>query len=93
MTKPYRPANGTEGELFHEAFCYKCEHDRHESCEILAKTFVYSISDPEYPPEWVEDDVPFDVWSNPRCTAFLPLGEDAELQAARTDKRQLSLPL
>jgi hypothetical protein len=27
MAEPYRPSNGTEGEMFQEQWCEKCEHD------------------------------------------------------------------
>lgn len=70
MSKPYRPANGTEGDFFMEDFCYRCKHDSEDNpCEILGLTFWYSIGDPKYPGEiWIVDD---DGLSNPRCTAFV----------------------
>ena len=72
---PYRPSNGTEGEMFMERFCYRCKHDedfqKHqagEGCGILSATMIYDTEDDEYPEEWVSDD---DVGLvNPRCTAF-----------------------
>lgn len=69
MTRSYRPSNGTEGSCFHEAFCFKCERDKNEDCDILARTFAFSIKDKEYPVEWVTDR------DGPRCTAFISLGD------------------
>jgi len=93
-TRSYRPSNGTEGEMFHEAFCYRCVHESEDNpCEILTRTFIHSIGEPEYPVEWIEDaDVPY-LERNPRCTAFEAEGDDPELAAARADKRQMGLPL
>lgn len=75
MAKPYRPSNGTEGRSFQEYYCDHCERDRafretdYEGdpalgCQILADTFVYDVTDPKYPKEWIEDD------RGSRCTAF-----------------------
>lgn len=71
--KPYRPSNGTEGEIFQEDFCAKCPRDakfredpeKHEGCEILARTMAYNVTDPEYPKEWIYDEK-----GEPTCTAF-----------------------
>ena len=99
-TKPYRPSNGTAGMSFDDCWCSRCARDAAwrqdesaEPCDILSRTFIYRIDDPKYPVEWVEDDVPWDQPSNPRCTAFTEIGADLELEAARNDPRQQGLPL
>lgn len=79
-TKPYRPANGTEGEIFYEQNCARCLGERayRESnfedgslgCPILARSYAFDVDDPNYPKEWVRDDVPYDEPDNARCTAF-----------------------
>lgn len=75
---PYRPSNGTEGEMFMNAWCFRCERDRDEDCDILARSFAFNVDDPRYPKEWVckwvaaDDGFPSPI---PRCTAFWPLGE------------------
>ncbi len=69
MTK-YRPANGTEGDMFRAQFCDRCWHDRDESCEIFARTLVHYVDDPEYPEEWQENRVHEDYVEEPHCTAF-----------------------
>ena len=67
--KPYRPSNGTEGEIFQEHFCYRCTKDSEASpCDILGRSFWNDLGDPDYPTEWIEND----DGSNPRCTAFDP---------------------
>ena len=92
-TRAYRPSNGTEGMLFDDRWCSRCVLDSDDNCEILACTLLYDIGDPQYPAEWIEDDVPYPQDSNPRCTAFLPIGTDLELEECRKDKRQMVLPL
>ena len=74
-TQKYRPSNGTEGEMFMGKWCGKCERERAfaedgaDPCQILGAVIGYSVDDPEYPGEWVHDE------SGPRCTAFVPEGE------------------
>jgi len=68
LYRRYRPSNGTEGMMFIERWCERCVRDnpeKEEYCDILNRTLMYNLSDPEYPTEWIEDD---DM--NPRCTAF-----------------------
>ena len=71
----YRPSNGTEGDAFIAAFCERCERDRAfregtgDGCEILARTLVLDVDDPDYPTEWT-----YDTDEMPTCTAFVPLG-------------------
>ena len=63
--KPFQPSNGMEGELMHEVFCARCEHC--DKCNIMSNTMFYNIDDPEYPKEWLIDDV------GPTCTKFKEL--------------------
>ena len=70
--KKYCPSNGTEGMEFMERFCLKCEKDAkyqetmsgEDGCQILAKTMLYDINNPEYPKEWIYKN------GKPICTAF-----------------------
>ena len=73
--RPYRPSNGAEGADFIGAWCGRCKRDAAyragtgDSCPIVASTMVYSVNDPNYPAEWVQNDD--DVFgSSARCTAF-----------------------
>ena len=74
MSKPYRPSNGTEGDIFYHWWCSACARDHAfrdnpdsgDGCPIVAATFVFNIDEPEYPKEWIQND----DGSNPRCTAF-----------------------
>ena len=75
MSTPYRPSNGTEGDMFMSKFCDKCakcnmHDDDKDPCKILGASMMYNISDPEYPKEWIEDE------NGPKCTAFIPEGQD-----------------
>ncbi len=92
--RPYRPSNGTEGVDFIERWCGRCLRDEAyrngtgDSCPIVADSLaIGDINDLRYPKEWVEDE-PF---GNARCTAFLDVGDDPELAAARVDPRQMVL--
>jgi hypothetical protein len=68
MSKPYRPSNGSESEIFQWNWCFCCTKDTEASpCDILGRSFWHNIGDLEYPTEWIVDD---DGLSNPRCTAF-----------------------
>lgn len=71
----YRPSNGTEGAFFIEAWCCKCERDRNQDCPIVAATFVYDVDDPEYPSEWCYDETADPLAAEPKCTAFVQLGD------------------
>lgn len=63
--RKYRPSNGTDGDCFMSQFCSHCTKDTEENpCEILGRSLAYSIDDPSYPTEWIEDE------RGPRCTAF-----------------------
>ena len=68
---PYRPSNGTEGELFKIQFCERCrlntfDHDTGQGgCEIELHTMCFDVDDPAYPKEWK-----FDESGRPTCTAF-----------------------
>lgn len=64
--KPYLPSNGTEGEIFNEKFCYRCERGREDArgpCPIWGKAMCG-----DQPKEWVQDD------DGPRCTEFRQVG-------------------
>jgi hypothetical protein len=81
-TRPYRPGNGFEGSIFDDNWCSRCQHDaawREDpsefACDILSRTLLYNIDNLEYPTEWVEDDVPYSQDTQPRCAAFLPIGD------------------
>lgn len=82
-TRPYRPANGTEGMIFQEKWCENCafwqdDPDAADQCQIALNAFVCDVGDHEYPVEWVRDDSD-DTYGNPRCTAFVERdGEKSE---------------
>lgn len=79
----YRPSNGTEGAVFMEAWCCRCQRDRsmregepvdecddNELCPIIGDTMAYSTEDPGYPVEWQ-----YGKDGQPCCTAFIPAGD------------------
>lgn len=61
--RPYLPANGTEGEIFTEHWCNKCQHDQFlqsgKTCPILMNGLMGV-----QPREWLY------VSNGPVCTAF-----------------------
>lgn len=75
--RQWTPSNGTEGQLFIEAWCCECQRDRvlsegldtrqvdpAETCQIFEASFRG---------EAVEWQIGAD--GQPRCTAFVPVGE------------------
>lgn len=62
MSKPYRPSNGTEGEIFDHYWCQNCARDAEwrkdtdqdpaMACQILADALAFDIRDPEFPKLW-----------------------------------------
>lgn len=81
--KPYRPANGTEGEVFMEGWCNRCKRDEAfqadpdnaDGCPILGDTLMYDVAAKDYPKEWIYDE---DGWG--MCTAFEPIGTPERCQ-------------
>jgi hypothetical protein len=65
----YRPSNGTEGDIFMEAWCSRCQRDANGDCPILAATMALDVDDEAYPSEWIVVD------NDPMCTAFVAAGE------------------
>lgn len=73
--EPYRPGSGTEGCDFQDQWCDHCARDAAFrdggyddpalGCKILANTFVYAVTDPEYPKEWI-----YGKDGRPCCTAY-----------------------
>jgi hypothetical protein len=51
--KKWRPANGTEGDMFEEMYCEKCQHSKKsgEVCDILTYSFFFDIDRENYPKE------------------------------------------
>lgn len=82
------PSNGTEGEIFQDEWCARCQRDAAfraapdsgQGCEILASTmWTTGIGDPDYPDEWTNRD------GEPKCTAFeLDLGDNAPPRCDQT---------
>ncbi len=69
--EPFRPSNGTEGIIFHDAFCGNCIHEKFShtqvhgdlQCEIMDNMILFEIKEEGYPVELVFSD---DGW--PICT-------------------------
>ena len=59
----YRPSNGTEGEVFCNKFCARCEEE--ETCHIPSQARAFDTREPEYPKQWV-----YDAENKPTCTSF-----------------------
>lgn len=65
--RPYRPSNGTEGDVFMAQWCERCAMADYDGggCMIQLRAIAHGISEPEYPPEWN-----FTNGGAPQCTAF-----------------------
>lgn len=84
--RPYRPSNGTEGDIFREVWCGGCEREAaHRSdadqpgCPILLYAYAHDLGDDDYPAEWVYSDSGY-----PTCTAFVPEGEQIPYRCPHT---------
>lgn len=72
----YRPSTGTEGQLFLDAFCRRCQRDGHGDdddaarCEIIGLTMLHDPDEAEYPTAWQ-----YGRDGQPCCTQFVPAGE------------------
>lgn len=65
--RPYRPSNGTEGDIFMAQWCERCALADYngDGCMIQLRALAHSIGDPEYPAEWRLTN-----GGAPQCTAF-----------------------
>lgn len=64
--KPYRPSNGTEGDIFFDKYCDHCKKCfAPVNCRIQLSTMAFTIDEPEYPKQWIHDKDGFAV-----CTDF-----------------------
>lgn len=59
--RPFRPSNGTEGELFMGCWCADCRRDG--ECRIPTQSMVFPLGDPQYPHQWQ-----YGPDGQPRCT-------------------------
>lgn len=77
QTRPYRPSNGTEGDIFEDRFCHRCKReakyrrtgDGADGCMIATRAAAFDISEPAYPTEWVIS-LGDATGMTARCTAF-----------------------
>lgn len=65
--EPYRPSNGTEGEMFMDRWCHQCKRDADDAnpCELPGLAMLFDLGDPDYPKEWQ-----YSPDGQPKCTAF-----------------------
>lgn len=92
ITEPYRPSNGTDGEIFYETQCAGCARESGgKHCRLIGLAMAYNIGHPGYPKEWVRDAD--GGWpGNPRCTAFRDPKPYVKPNRIR-DKRQVGMAL
>ncbi len=62
--RPYRPSNGTEGQMFEDRWCSRCTGFRGGRCSILFRASIHDVGEPEYPRQWVMTP------DGHRCTSF-----------------------
>ena len=65
--KKWRPSNGTEGDMFQEMYCRKCQKDEinGEICDILTYSFFFDIDHENYP-----NELQIGCDGQPMCIAF-----------------------
>lgn len=72
-SKPFRPANGSMGEIFMAQWCKRCTKDDPDNgrfCGILTCAVVFDIDEDEYPRDYWRVDVGDPLGETARCTAF-----------------------
>lgn len=85
---PYRPTVSTEGSIFEECWCGRCEAERGgKACRVHGAALAYLEDDPRFPPEWVS----LPDGSGARCTAFRERGPRVTPMRIR-DRRQTEMP-
>ncbi len=84
--KPYRPANGTEGEIFEHLWCSRCHY--YPNCRIMSRAFIFGIGDREYPGEWR-----ISIEGQPECTAFEEPRPRKPRGPRKPAKGQMGLPI
>lgn len=67
---PYCPSNGSEGMWFTDKYCMNCFHcdpdpEGEKQCEILMRSMMYHINEPEFPKEWIYNEE-----GKPSCSAY-----------------------
>ena len=84
-SRPYRPSNSTDGDIFESNNCALCERDEAfrrdqdlPGCDILCNAMAFDINHPCYPREWVPDE------RGPRCTGFVPVGQEIPYRCPNT---------
>lgn len=85
---PYRPTVSTEGSIFEDCWCNRCEAERGgRPCRIHGAALSYLENDPRFPREWVS----YPDGSGARCTAFR--ARLARPMPSRIrDRRQVEMP-
>jgi hypothetical protein len=81
--RPYRPSNGTEGDIFLANWCESCASGSNEDdpCRVQMYAFNFNIDDDEYPSEWIYRN------GVPTCTVYQhELDADGEELTVRCDK-------
>ncbi|TXN80621.1 hypothetical protein [Methylobacterium sp. WL8] len=66
--EPYRPSNGTEGDVFENVWCSGCRRQTlpdGNGCLIQLRAWACDLGDENYPPEWI-----YGADGQPCCTAF-----------------------
>lgn len=78
----YKPSNGTEGVMFDDAWCAKCQRDaayrktgKGSGCFIIVRAMI----DEDPPSEWIIDE------DGVKCTAFQKI-KPRELRKKRVQK-------
>lgn len=81
----FMPSNGSQGEVFMDAYCYRCKHDAFdrggEACQILCTALAN-----EQPQEWRYID------GQPTCTAFEEWNPDEAIAQPKPDGASSGLP-
>jgi len=66
-------ANGTEGMIYQEEYCMRCEHDVNEDCSVWRLHLLYSYELCNSPDNWLDILIPRNRRGcyNEKCTMFI----------------------
>jgi hypothetical protein len=96
----FKPSNADEAMSFDWNWCSRCQREKTwrergvNPCKISTAAILLDDDDPNYPVEWVYDDIPGKrVIETARCTAFVrEVAEDDNADGGEVkDPRQLEL--
>lgn len=77
-------SNGTEGEMYHEAYCSRCIHDVNEDCVVWLLHLLHNYDDCNNDESILHSLIPREGIHNLECTMFFPRDAGAAIRGQLT---------